>query len=217
MGCGRVGANLAIRLEELGHSVAVIDQNSRAFSRLPDDFSGQQVTGVGFDRQALRQAGIEEAAGFAAVSSGDNSNIISARVVRETFGIENVVARIYDATRAGVYNRLGIDVMAPVPWSTDQVMRHLISHGPHIEHIDSATGTALFYVDLDPSWFGLTVGDIERNTGARAAYITRELELVLPQDGTIVQDGDELRLLAHVSDTDAVQRVLNHPVGDDAL
>lgn len=217
MGCGRLGANLAVNLEDRGHSVAVIDQNSRAFNRLPDDFSGQQVTGVGFDRDALRQAGIEEATGFAAVSSGDNSNIIAARVVRETFGIDNVVARIYDSMRAGVYNKLGIDIVAPVPWTADQVMHRLIPLGPHIEHIDSATGTALFYVDLDSSWFGTTIADIERNTGARVAYITRELELVLPTQTTVVQDGDELRLLAHVSETNAVQRVLNHRVGDDAL
>ncbi|QTG76292.1 potassium channel family protein [Trueperella pecoris] len=216
MGCGRVGASLAVNLMDRGHSVAIIDQNSHAFRRLPDDFQGQQVTGVGFDRNALRQAGIEDAAGFAAVSSGDNSNIIAARVVRETFGVENVVARIYDATRAGVYNKLGIDVVAPVSWTSDQVMRNLIPLGPHVEHIDSATGTALFYVDLDSTWYGHTVGDIERNTAARVAYITRNLELVLPNVNTVLQDGDEVRLLASVGQAEAIQRVLNHPAGADS-
>ncbi|WP_341741705.1 TrkA family potassium uptake protein [Trueperella pyogenes] len=213
MGCGRVGASLAVNIMDRGHSVAIIDQNSHAFRRLPDDFQGQQVTGVGFDRNALRQAGIEEAAGFAAVSSGDNSNIIAARVVRETFGVQSVVARIYDSSRAVVYNKLGIDVVAPVSWTSDQVMRELIPLGPHIEHVDSATGTALFYVDLHSFWFGRTVADIEHATGARVAYITRNLELVLPQATTLIQDGDELRLIAPISQTQAIQHVASHPAG----
>ena len=115
MGCGRVGSALALNLAKIGHSVAVIDQNPDAFRRLPEDFSGQQVTGVGFDHDSLIQAGIEDAHGFAAVSSGDNSNIIAARVVRETFGVTNVVTRIYDPTRAEIYERLGIDPEGNLP------------------------------------------------------------------------------------------------------
>ena len=96
MGCGRVGSTLAHSLESRGHSVAVIDQDADAFRRLGPDFAGITVTGVGFDGEVLRQAGIERADAFAAVSSGDNSNIISARLARETFGVSRVAARIYD-------------------------------------------------------------------------------------------------------------------------
>src|SRR5207253_153141 len=117
MGCGRVGSTLAHSLVKLGHEVAVIDQNADAFRRLGDDFPGQMVTGVGFDRDTLMESGIERAEAFAAVSSGDNSNIISARVARETFGVENVVARIYDPGRAEVYQRLGIPTVATVRWT----------------------------------------------------------------------------------------------------
>ena len=95
MGCGRVGSSLALSLEAQGHSVAVVDSDESAFRRLGMGFSGRQVTGLGFDRDTLREAGIEEAQAFAAVSSGDNSNIVAARVARETFGVDNVVARIY--------------------------------------------------------------------------------------------------------------------------
>ena len=126
MGCGRVGARLASTLDAAGHSVAVIDQDSKAFSRLSPDFSGRRVTGVGMDRDCLRQANIKDAYAFAAVSSGDNSNIIAARVAREVFHVEHVVARIYDPTRAYLYERLGIPTVASVQRTTESVMRRLL-------------------------------------------------------------------------------------------
>ena len=112
MGCGRVGSTLARSLEKRGHTVAVIDQDVEAFRRLGPDFAGRTVRGVGFDREVLLEAGIEQADGFAAVSSGDNSNILAARVVREKYDVENVMARIYDPGRAEVYERLGIPTEA---------------------------------------------------------------------------------------------------------
>jgi trk/ktr system potassium uptake protein len=127
MGCGRVGSAIARRLEEVGHSVAVIDQDPEAFRRLGPDFAGRQVTGLGFDRQTLLDAGIDSAGAFAAVSSGDNSNIISARVARETFGVQHVVARIYDEKRAEVYERMGIPSVATVPWTVNRLLRELLS------------------------------------------------------------------------------------------
>src|ERR1700754_651955 len=129
MGCGRVGSALSAGLERLGHEVAVIDHDRQAFRRLSPDFRGRQVVGEGYPREVLIDAGVERAHAFAAVSSGDNSNIISARVARETFGIERVVARIYDAKRAAVYERLGIPTVATVPWTTDRFMRMLLPDG----------------------------------------------------------------------------------------
>ena len=126
MGCGRVGSTLARGLEVRDHTVAVIDTNPDAFRRLGASFSGTKVTGVGFDRDVLDAAGIEQADAFAAVSSGDNSNIIAARVARESFGIQQVVARIYDPGRAEVYQRLGITTVATVKWTADQVLRRLL-------------------------------------------------------------------------------------------
>ena len=126
MGSGRVGVMLARTLEASGHTVAVIDQDERAFQPLRKGFSGQLVTGVGFDQETLKQAGISDAYAFAAVSSGDNSNIIAARVARETFKVKNVVARVYDPNRAEFFQRLGIPTVAAVRWSTDQVLRRLL-------------------------------------------------------------------------------------------
>ena len=122
MGCGRVGTELAHSLQESGHSIAVIDQDAKALQRLGESFHGQRVIGVGIDRDTLLEAGIERAGAFAAVSNGDNSNIIAARVARENFGIEHVVARIYDPGRAEVYARLGIPTVATVRWTSDQIL-----------------------------------------------------------------------------------------------
>ena len=126
MGAGRVGVMLAHTLEDSGHTVAIIDRDERAFRRLRSDFSGKKVTGIGFDRETLKRAGIEDAYAFAAVSSGDNSNILSSRVARETFRVPHVVARIYDPNRAEFFQRLGIPTVAAVRWSTDQVLRRIL-------------------------------------------------------------------------------------------
>ena len=154
MGCGRVGSALAKGLEFGGHSVAVIDRDAGAFRRLHEEFAGQRITGIGFDRDTLVESGIERAGAFAAVSSGDNSNIIAARVARETFGIENVVARIYDPRRAEVYQKLGIPTVATVRWTADQVIRRLIPEGLLSEWRDPSGHVVLAEVAVSPSWVG---------------------------------------------------------------
>ena len=129
MGCGRVGSTLAQMLEDRGHTVAVIDQNPDAFRRLGAGFEGRRVIGVGFDRDTLREAGIEEAYAFAAVSSGDNSNILAARVARETFGVTTWWPGSTTRGRAEVYQRLGIPTVATVRWTADQMLRRLLPGG----------------------------------------------------------------------------------------
>ncbi len=210
MGCGRVGATLAHSLERNGHSVAVIDQNPEAFRRLPATFSGKKVTGVGFDRDTLSQAGIEEAYAFAAVSDGDNSNIVAARVVRETFGVDNVVARIYDSHRAEVYERLGIPTVATVRWTSDQVLRRMLPLGTSDEYRDPTGSVRLCQVDHHPGWVGRRLSAVERTTGARVAFVTRFGTAELPTPETVLQDGDILHVLARTLDLVEVERILTH-------
>ncbi len=152
---------LAHRLDELGHTVAVVDQDPKAFRSLGPEFSGQTVTGVGFDRQTLETAGIARAHAFAAVSSGDNSNILAARVARETFGVEQVVARIYDPRRAEVYQRLGIPTVATVPWTTGQILRRLLPLGAQDEYRDPSGAVVLAEVHLGESWLGQRASRLE--------------------------------------------------------
>ncbi len=213
MGCGRVGATLALSLEGRGHSVAVIDQNPEAFRRLDATFEGKKVTGLGFDRDTLTGAGIEDAFAFAAVSDGDNSNILAARVVRETFGVQNVVARIYDPHRAEIYQRLGIPTVATVRWTADQVLRRMLPMGAQDQYRDASGHISLAQVDVHTGWVGRPLRAIEAATGARVAYITRYGDGVLPSADTVLQENDVLHILQRVEDMDAVERVLGTAPG----
>ena len=204
MGCGRVGSTIAHSLEAAGHSVAVVDQDAGSFRRLGPDFHGRQVTGVGFDRDTLMEAGIEEAHAFAAVSSGDNSNIISARVARETFGVENVVARIYDPKRAEVYARLGIPTVATVRWTADEMLRRLLPEGAHSVWSDPSGHVLLVEMDYAAAWNGRSVAKIEELSGVRVAFITRYGDALLPERSAALQDGDLLHVLTPRSELDRV-------------
>ena len=192
MGCGRVGSDIARRLEAKGHSVAVIDQDPGAFRRLGPEFAGRQVTGLGFDRQTLLDAGIDSAGAFAAVSSGDNSNIISARVARETFGVQHVVARIYDSKRAEVYERMGIPSVATVPWTVDRLLRELLSVKVTELWREPTGKVLLMRVTVPEGWIGHKLAELEAASGARAAWLVRFGEAELPTAGTVLQDGDQL-------------------------
>ena len=195
MGCGRLGSTLAHKLDALGHTVAVIDQNSDAFRRLGAEFSGTTVTGIGFDRDVLRSAGIERADAFAAVSSGDNSNIIAARVARETFGIEQVVARIYDPGRAEVYQRLGITTVATVKWTADQVLRRLLPAGAEPDFRDPSGTIRLDQVPASEPWIGERTVKFQEQSKCRIAWIDRLGEGMLPTRDSVIQEGDLLHLV----------------------
>ncbi|MDR1634620.1 MAG: TrkA family potassium uptake protein [Bifidobacteriaceae bacterium] len=216
MGCGRVGAAAATALEGHGHTVAVIDQDPAAFRRLPADFTGQRVTGVGFDREILRQAGIAQAYGFAAVSSGDNSNVLAARVVRETFGVDNVVARIYDPDRAEVYQRLGIATVATVPWAADQVLRAVLPAGAAGEYQDPTGSLTLGRFDLHLDWVGANLSAVARAAGGRAAFLSRFGKAILPTEATVYQAGDAVYLILPTDKMLAAERALARPPEDES-
>jgi len=208
MGCGRVGSLLALELESNGHTVAVIDQTKEAFRRLGPDFKGRTVTGVGFDRDTLLEAGIESAEAFAAVSNGDNSNILAARVARESFGVTNVVARIYDPGRAEIYQRLGIPTVATVLWAADQILLRLTPEGSRSEWRDASGTVQLAEVHPHIDWFGLPVKEIEKAAKLRVAFLTRLGEGLIPDDGTVLQDGDLIHVMLRDDELANVEEIL---------
>jgi trk system potassium uptake protein TrkA len=208
MGCGRVGSTIAHSLEAAGATVAVVDQDAAAFRRLGEDFAGQTVVGVGFDRDTLATAGIERADAFAAVSSGDNSNIIAARVARETFGVTNVVARIYDPRRAEVYARLGIPTVATVRWTADEMLRRILGETAHSVWSEPTGKLTLAEVAYDQGWVGQRVASIEEGSGSRVAYLTRYGEARLVDGSSILQDGDLLHVFVDRGDLERVEGIL---------
>jgi len=214
MGCGRVGSTLAHHLQRLNHSVAVIDQDPTAFRRLGPNFGGKTIAGIGFDRDTLVDAGIENADAFAAVSSGDNSNIIAARVARETFGVGHVVARIYDPLRAEVYERLGIPTVATVPWTANRLLKNILGGTIDEEWRDPTGQVVLLHVILAESWVGEKISAFEHATGGRVALISRFGKGELPNSQGVIQHGDELHVTVTDDLTDIVRSAASEgPIG----
>ena len=202
VGCGRVGSTLGRELVAVGHTVAVVDRKSEAFSRLGESFSGQKIAGIGFDRDILIEAGIEKAGSLAAVTNGDNSNILIARVAREEFGIERVVARIYDPKRAEIYERLGIATVATVKWTSERILRRILPELPAVEWTDPSAKVVLVERELPKTLVGTRVLSLDSAT-ARIVSIRRLGAAVIPGADTVVQEGDVAYVAVEVKSLEA--------------
>lgn len=207
IGCGRVGSELSTALEAGGHSVAVVDKNARAFQRLPAGFGGTTVVGFGFDRDHLAAAGIEKAGAFASVTNGDNSNILCARIARETYGIEHVVARIYDPRRALIYQRLGIPTVATVAWTTDQVLRRLLPDEARHDWVDSTGRVGLVERQIPPKAIGQKLGKLNNPGRWWLTAVTRFGKAQVVTGDMLGQEGD---VLVFVSNMEALDELQDH-------
>ncbi len=206
VGCGRVGAGLAASLTREGHTVAVIDRNPRAFRRLPDDWTGERVEGSGFDREDLERAGARRADALAAVTSGDNTNILTVRIARETYGIANVVARIYDPRRAEIYQRLGIPTVATVTWTIDQVRRRLLPEVVAREWADVTGKLVLVERPLTEAWAGRRLGDFDVPGRISVVAVDRAGQPRLDARELIGQEGDRLHVAVVTEALDELDR-----------
>lgn len=209
VGCGRVGSGLAATLESEGHTVAVIDKQGKAFRRLPEDFGGKTVVGVGFDRDNLRAAGIEEAGALASVTNGDNSNILIARVAREAFNIERVVARIYDSRRAQIYERLGIPTVATVSWTTERVLRKILPDTHAVEWVDPSAKVCVVERTVPGHWGGRHLSELEVPEMSRLVAVSRLGEASLPDQKHVAQEGDVVWMAVAGDRLDAFDSFLN--------
>jgi trk system potassium uptake protein TrkA len=203
VGCGRVGSELAATLAPTTE-VVVIDREPKSFRRLPDNWGGRTVVGLGFDRDTLTEAEVEKADALAAVTSGDNSNILTARIAREHYEVPNVVARIYDPRRALMYQRLGIPTVATVTWTVDQVVRRLIPDGPAIEWSDPGGQVVLLERTLPTAWVGRTLDQIGVAGQARLATVSRSGQALIAEAGLVGQEGDILYLAVRNDFIDAM-------------
>ncbi|MBA3653127.1 MAG: TrkA family potassium uptake protein [Actinobacteria bacterium] len=213
VGCGRLGAELSISLDKAGHSVSVIDKERRGFQRyLPERWAGRAVLGLGFDREVLEHAGIKEAGALAAVTGGDNSNILAARIARETYDVEHVVARIQDPRRAVIYQRLGIPTVAAVAWATDQVMRKLLPDLRPSEWTDATGKVSLLEQVLPASWAGHKLAGIDEADRFRLIAVTRANVVHLATPDLVGQEGDVLHLLAQRDAVEELDARVHSPV-----
>ena len=207
MGCGRVGAELTVQLAKAGHEVSIIDKRREAFDRLPPGFEARTFVGVGFDREDLEEAGIKEADAFVAVSSGDNSNILSARVAREYYHVPTVIARIYDPRRAEIYERLNIPTVASVRWAAKQVMLMLF-HGK--EEIKESIGGDLvrLRIDVPPHLVGQPVSSLQVEKKVLVAGVERGGQGFIPNGQSTFQEGDVAHVIVHRNAMDVLDQLL---------
>lgn len=213
VGCGRVGSTLARELCALGNTVAVVDRKADAFLRLGDNFSGQTIVGIGFDPDILIAAGIEKASALAAVTNGDNSNIMIARVARERFGIQSVVARIYDPKRSEIYERLGIATVATVKWTAERIMRRIIVDRPAVEWTDPSTELVLVERIAGDAWVGERSSVLD-NGPAKVVGLRRYGKAMLASDDVLVQQGDTLYLAVMNQDVPSLDAYLAKGPGE---
>ena len=190
VGCGRMGAEVALALARGGKQVTVVDCDRRAFARLGAGFAGETVAGIGFDRDVLVRAGIESADALAALTSGDNANIVTARIARTVFRVPKVVARVYDPRRAEVYTRLGLQTVSTTAWGVSRVQQLLV-HG-ELNVIRSIGSGELSIVEHEvPShWVGRDVGHVSVPGKISVTALLRRDAALLPAHDTVFQQGD---------------------------
>ena len=213
VGCGRVGSDVARNLVAAGHDVVVVDRKAEAFRRLGDDFAGKTLVGVGFDRELLAAAGITEESAVAAVTSGDNSNILIARVAKETFGAKHVVARIYDPRRASIYERLGLATVATVAWTSERVLRHLLSAGTTPDWIDPSAKFTMVERRVPAESAGTSIASLEAAISGRVALLHRFGDTSIPSPTTLLQEDDQIHVIVAAGQTDLLDQQLQHAEG----
>jgi trk system potassium uptake protein len=208
IGCGRVGAGLANTLVGRGNSVTVIDKEPLAFEKLGNQFKGQTISGIGFDRDILLKAGIERVDGLAAVTSSDEANVVAARIARDLFHVPRVVARLYDVRQAEIYKRLGIQTIAPTSWGINRIADILL-YSPLETILSIGSGNVEIVVAEIPHLLvGKSVRDFTVASEIHIVSITRANKTFLPTQGTIFQSGDLLHLAVLTTSTNRLKELL---------
>ncbi len=214
VGCGRVGSTLARQLVAQNHSVTVVDRKKSAFQRLGEGFTGRTLAGIGFDRDVLIEAGIQEAGAVAAVTNGDNSNILVARVARENFRIDKVVARIYDPKRAEVYQRLGIATVATVTWTAERVMRRILPEESGIEWVDPTAKVTVIEREISRDLVGKRYASLDVSGRVKVVAVNRLGSAAIPSEDLVGQEGDIVHFAVATPDLNDVMTIIGAQASD---
>lgn len=213
MGCGRVGEVLARLMSEEGHDIAVIDYDSSALARLGENFRGKKVKGIGFDKDVLVEAGIQQADAFAATSASDNANVVAARIARNIFLVPKVVARLYDPRRAEIYQRLGLLTISSTTWGAERI-RELLTHSELDPILTFGSGdVCLLTVETPPMLVGRMVKHLSIPGEIQVIAITRQGHAFIPLFGTELQPGDTIHLAVLASSMDRFNDIIGLEAG----
>ncbi len=208
MGSGRVGEQVARLMAEDGHDVTVIDYDAEALARLGPNFKGKTVQGIGFDRNVLMQAGIQDADAFVATSSSDNANVVAARLARNIFRVPRVVARLYDPQRAEVYQRLGLVTISSTTWGARRI-QELLTHADLDPVMTFGRGeVVIIAIEAPPHWVGRTVNNITAPGEAIVVSITRKDQAMIPLSGAEFRSGDLIHLAVLASAMERIEELL---------
>lgn len=191
VGCGRVGSQLAIMMSGAGHDVVVIDSNPEAFRRLGAVFNGITITGLGFDEQTLREAGIEKADAFAAVTELDNTNLMTAEVASKIFGVKKVITRLYHPDREATYRRLDVDYVCGTTIVASKIYEKL-ADSPYIFHHSIEGKIHVIEFTLGKSQNGKPVSDLERPSELKIISVTREGITLIPDQKSALLENDKI-------------------------
>jgi len=213
MGCGRVGAALAGHLSAARHDVCVVDRDAAPRTELSTTYAGRYVTGNGYNRDVLRSAGIEDADAFVAVTSGDNTNIVAARVASEEFKVPLVIARIYDPRRADIYRDLGITTVASVRWTVDRI-HQMLFHRNLAPDGSFGNGETLLVRERVPAWLaGRPLHELEADREIRAVEVTRGGRSTLAAHDTVLRAGDEVSFAVTATSLHRLRGFLDKELG----
>jgi trk system potassium uptake protein TrkA len=210
MGCGRVGSELSLRLVEGGHDVVVIDKNPAAFVKYPPG-TEHTVVGLGFDRDILEQGGIKDMEAFVAVSSGDNSNIVSARVALEHYHVPKVIARIYDPRRAEIYERLNIPTVATTKWGVRQIQLMLLHDRSEMRESIGGGDLLRMRVPVPPHLVGKPAVGLNVPGKIMVVGVSRGGGGFLPGEDSVLQEGDYLAVMMAKDGLDTLDAQLAPP------
>jgi trk system potassium uptake protein TrkA len=206
-----VGAQIASLLSFGGHEVAIVDRNPRAFEMLPHNFQGERILGTGFDRKVLERAGIERADALAAVTSGDNSNIVTALVARREFHVPKVVTRVYDPERAAIYRRLGIPTISATTWAAHEIMTMLV-HADLPSRLAIGSGEVqIVEIELPHGLAGHAVSELAVPGEIMVTAIVRQGKGLIPFQGAKFQERDVVCLAVLSSAMSKAKKLLNLP------
>ncbi|MDD4909168.1 MAG: TrkA family potassium uptake protein [Candidatus Omnitrophica bacterium] len=208
VGCGRVGSELARLLSTEGHNVVVIDKNEGAFARLGSSFNGLTLVGSGFDEKVLKSAGIDKAEAFCAVTNGDNTNLVSSQVAKKIFNVPKVIARVYDPTRAHIYQALGLDIISGTVLFA-AMLRDKIIESKFSSYLIESKDVGLLEIEAGKELVDKRVEELNIPGELIIASIRKIKEVIIPDKDTRVKLGDILMAVVSIKSLAKVRKIFN--------